>query len=139
MLKMFLFITFAKNIRTMKIGDNLKKLRESKGLTQLQMADLIHAHRTGYSKMENNMQDVPVECLILIAKNFGMTVDDIIYYGEKNSVPKEISIDDKATIEQLQLINELEKEEKTILLKLIETFVSKKRFKDYLQKNIAAL
>lgn len=69
----------------MKLGDNLKKLRESKGLTQQQMADLIHTHRTGYSK------------------------------------------------------DELDKEEKTILIKLIETFVSKKRFKDYLQKNIAAL
>lgn len=46
---------------------------------------------------------------------------------------------DKAALEQLQLINELNEEEKGILLKLIETFVSKKRFKDYLQKNIAAL
>ena len=43
-------------------------------------------------------------------------------------------MDDKVTLEQLNLINELDKEEKTILLKLIETFVSKKRFKDYLQK-----
>ncbi len=33
----------------------------------------------------------------------------------------------------------LDKEEKNILLKLIETFVSKERFKDYVQKNIAAL
>jgi len=39
----------------------------------------------------------------------------------------------------LQLINELDEEEKNILLKLIETFISKKRFKDYLQQNIATL
>jgi len=74
-----------------------------------------------------------------IAKNFGISVDDIIYFNEKNSIPNEVSVEDKATLEQLQLINELEEEEKTILLKLIETFVSKKRFKDYLQKNIASL
>ena len=49
----------------MKIGDSLKKLRESKGYTQQQMADLVHTHRTGYSKMENNQQEVPVDCLIL--------------------------------------------------------------------------
>lgn len=49
------------------------------------------------------------------------------------------SLDDKATLEQLKLINELDAEEKGILLKLIETFVSKKRFKDYLQNNIATL
>ena len=123
----------------MKLGDSLKKLRESKGYTQQQMADLIHTHRSGYSKMENNQQDIPVDSLIHIAKSFGMSVDDVIYFNEKNGVPNEISMDDKAALEQLQLINELEDEEKTILLKLIETFVSKKRFKDYLQKNIAAL
>jgi len=44
-------------------------------------------------------------------------------------------LSDKAVLEQLQFINELNEEEKGILLKLIE----KKRFKDYLQKNIAAL
>jgi transcriptional regulator with XRE-family HTH domain len=123
----------------MKIGDSLKKLRESKDYTQQQMADLVNVHRSGYSKMENNQQDIPVDCLIQVAKHFGMTVDEVIYFGEKNSAPKDVSVEDKATLEQLQLINELDKEEKTILLKLIETFVSKKRFKDYVQKNIAAL
>lgn len=123
----------------MKIGDNLKKLRESKGLTQQDMADLMHTHRTGYSKMENNQQDIPVDKLIFVAKHFGIAVDDIIFFNEKNSVPNEVSVEDFAVLEQLKLINELDKEEKNILLKLIETFVSKKRFKDYLQQNIAAL
>jgi DNA-binding XRE family transcriptional regulator len=136
---MFYFNTFGINFGRMNIGDSLKKLRESKSYTQQQMADLIHVHRSGYSKMENNQQEVPIDCLVLIAKHFATTVDEVIYFGEKNSVPQEISVEDKATLEQLQLINELDKEEKIILLKLIETFVSKKRFKDYLQKNIAAL
>ena len=84
--------------------------------------------------MENNQQEIPVDCLIQIAKNFGMSVDDVIFFDEKNGVPNEVSMNDKAALEQLQLINELNEEEKGILLKLIETFVSKKRFKDYLQK-----
>ncbi|REC52042.1 MULTISPECIES: helix-turn-helix domain-containing protein [Chryseobacterium] len=123
----------------MKIGDNLKKLRENKGLTQQEMADLMHTHRTGYSKMENNQQDIPVDKLVFVAKHFGIAVDDIIFFNEKNNVPNEVSMEDTAVLEQLKLINELDAEEKNILLKLIETFVSKKRFKDYLQKNIATL
>ena len=122
----------------MKIGDNLKKLRENNGLTQQQMADLIHTHRSGYSKIENNQQDVSIEALIQLSKQFNMSVDEIISF-DNNKIPNEVSIADKATLEQLQLINELEPEEKTILLKLIETFVSKKRFKDYLQQNISTL
>lgn len=136
---MFYFITFATKNNTMKIGDSLKKLRDAKGLTQQEMADIIHTHRTGYSKIENNQQEIPVDGLILLSKNFGMSVDDIIFFGEKNTIPNEINFEDKALLEQLQLINELEPDEKNILLKLIETFVSKKRFKDYLQKNIATL
>ena len=136
---MFYFITFATKNNTMKIGDSLKKLRDAKGLTQQEMADIIHTHRTGYSKIENNQQDIPVDGLILLSKNFGMSVDDIIFFGEQNTIPDEITFEDKALLEQLQLINELELDEKNILLKLIETFVSKKRFKDYLQKNIASL
>ncbi len=45
----------------------------------------------------------------------------------------------KEALEQLQLIIELNDIEKSILLKLIDTFVSKKRFKDNLQKKIAVL
>ena len=71
--------------------------------------------------------------------DFAIAVDDIIFFEDKNAVPNEVSMDDKATLEQLKLINELDSEEKGILLKLIETFVSKKRFKDYLQNNIATL
>jgi transcriptional regulator with XRE-family HTH domain len=123
----------------MKIGNTLKDLREKNGLTQQEMADLIHTHRTGYSKIENNQQDITVDGLVLLSKHFGISIDDMIFYDEKNGVPDEITVKDKETIEQLQLINELDNEEKNILLKLIDTFVSKKRFKDYLQKNIAAL
>lgn len=50
-----------------------------------------------------------------------------------------IKTEDITVLDQLKLINELDTEEKNILIKLIETFVSKKRFKDYLQKNIALL
>jgi len=123
----------------MKIGNTLKYLREKNGLTQQEMADLIHTHRTGYSKIENNQQEITVQGLVLLAKHFGMSIDDMIFYDEKNGVPDEVTVKDKETIEQLQLINELDIEEKNILLKLIDTFVSKKRFKDYLQQNIAAL
>ncbi len=46
------------------------------------MADLMHTHRTGYSKMENNQQDIPVDKLVFVAKHFGVSVD-IIFFNEK--------------------------------------------------------
>lgn len=123
----------------MKIGDNLKKLREAKGLTQQEMADLIHTHRTGYSKMENNQQDIPVDGLIAIATHFGITVDEIIYFGDKDGIPKEITLEDKTATEQARLIAELDDKDKTVVFSMIETMLTKKKFKDFFNKNVAML
>ncbi len=138
-LSFVLFYYFCRKFQLMKIGNTLKHLREKNGLTQQEMADIIHTHRSGYSKIENNQQEIPVDSLVLLSKHFGMSVDDLIFFDEKNGVPGEVTVKDNDTLEQLQLINELDTEEKSILLRLIETFVSKKRFKDYVQQNIAAL
>lgn len=34
----------------MNIGDNIKRIREDKGMTQQQVADLVNMHRSNYSK-----------------------------------------------------------------------------------------
>ena len=39
-----------------------------------------------------------------IAENFGMNVDDVIFFDEKNGVPNEVSMNDKTALEQLQLL-----------------------------------
>ena len=54
-------------------------------------------------------------------------------------IPKEVSIEDKTTVEQIKLIQELDQEEKNMVFKMIETFLTKKKFKDFFNKNIAAL
>jgi transcriptional regulator with XRE-family HTH domain len=137
---MFSFATFAKqNKGSMKIGDNLKKLRENKGLTQQEMADLIHTHRTGYSKMENNQQDIPVDCLISLARHFGISVDEVIYYGQKEGLPQEVTMEDKTAAEQIRLISQLDEEDKQTIFKLVDKMLTNKKFKDFFQKNIAAL
>ncbi|MEB2782974.1 hypothetical protein U3A58_21550 [Algoriphagus sp. C2-6-M1] len=42
-------------------------------------------------------------------------------------------------MEQVKLIAELEPEEKNMVFKMINTFMTKKKFKDFFQKNVAAL
>lgn len=54
-------------------------------------------------------------------------------------LPDEVSLEDKSTAEQVKLIQELDQEEKSMVFKMIETFLTKKKFKDFFNKNIAAL
>lgn len=119
------------------IGTTIKKIREQKEMTQQQVADLIHMHRSNYSRVETGERELSIEAINTIAKYFGMTIDQLVNF--EGSIPDEITIEDKSLTEQVKLIAELEPEEKSIVFKMIDTFLTKKKFKDFFQKNIATL
>ncbi|OGS69813.1 MAG: transcriptional regulator [Flavobacteria bacterium RIFCSPLOWO2_12_FULL_35_11] len=119
------------------IGKIIKKIREDKGLTQQQIAELIHMHRSNYSRVETGERDLSIEAINKIAKYFGMSIDELINFNGK--VPNEVTVEDKSLLEQMKLMQELDPEEKNIVFKMIDTFLTKKKFKDFFQKNIAAL
>lgn len=119
------------------IGKTIKKIREEKGLTQQQIAELINMHRSNYSRVETGERDLSIEAINKIAKYFGMTIDQLVNFD--GNIPSEVTIEDKTLLEQVKLIQELEEEEKNMVFKMIDTFLTKKKFKDFFQKNIAAL
>jgi transcriptional regulator with XRE-family HTH domain len=121
----------------MEVGKNIKRLREDRGIKQNEIADLVGMHRSNYSKIENGQREISVAALDKIAAFFNITLDELVHLGE--DIPKEVSIEDKTTVEQIKLIQELDQEEKNMVFKMIETFLTKKKFKDFFNKNIAAL
>lgn len=66
-----------------------------------------------------------------------MTIDQIVNFD--SAIPHEITVEDKTLMEQVKLIQELEPEEKTMVFKMVDTMLTKKKFKDFFQKNVAAL
>jgi len=50
-----------------------------------------------------------------------------------------VTFEDKNTIEQLQLIQQLDAEDKSTVFKIVETMLTKKKFKDFFLKNVAVL
>jgi hypothetical protein len=53
-----------------------------------------------------------------------------------NIVPEDVTIEDKPDLEKLNLINQLEEEDKDTVFKIIDTILTKKKFKDFFNKNI---
>ncbi len=121
----------------MNTGQNIKKIREEKGMTQQQIAELIHMHRSNYSKIESGQREISVDALNKIAKYFGMTIDQIVNFD--GAIPQEITVEDKTLMEQVKLIQELEPDEKNMVFKMVDTFLTKKKFKDFFNKNVAML
>jgi len=119
------------------IGKNIKKIREERGLTQQSIADLIAMHRSNYSRVETGDRDLSIDAIGKVAKYFNLTIDQLV--NLEGDIPQEITIEDKTLVEQVKLIQGLEPEEKNMVFKMVDTFLTQKKFKDFFQKNIATL
>ncbi len=122
----------------MNLGSTIKKIREQKGLLQKQVAVTLGIGHTNYNKMENDNREPSVTELQQLARLFDMSVDDILNY-EGEAIPKDVTMENKAGFEQVSLINQLDEDDKQTVFKIIDTMLTKKKFKDFFNKNIAAL
>lgn len=61
----------------MKLGQNIKRLRKEKGISQEALADAIGVSRQAVSKWETGATYPDTENLLALAKLFGITVDEL--------------------------------------------------------------
>ncbi len=70
----------------MKINEKIRTLREINNLTQEDMAKQLHMSTTGYANYERGEAKIHFQRLEQIADVLGMSVVDLVSFGEKNSV-----------------------------------------------------
>ena len=127
---------FGRKANFMSLGDNIKKIREQKGLLQKQLAAEVNIPYTTYNKVENNTREISIDELQRFAGYFGMTIDQVVHFDTK---PIDVSIQDKPNFEQMNMINELDEDDRAVVFKIIDTMLTKKKFKDFFNNNVAAL
>lgn len=118
------------------IGKNIKKIREQKGLMQKVVASTADMQASNYSKIESGQREISVKALDKIAKLFGMTVDGIIHY-EDNDKPTPVKVEDKTATEKIQLISQLDEEDKNAVYRIIDGMLTKNKFQTFFEQNIA--
>lgn len=59
------------------LSENLVSLRRSHGMTQQNVADYLNINRTTYTKYETGVTEPGIETLLLIAKLYGVTLDEL--------------------------------------------------------------
>jgi transcriptional regulator with XRE-family HTH domain len=69
-----------------KIGTKIRSIRQSKNLTQEQMADLLNMSHSGYSKIERGETDMTLARLEEIAKIFGTSPSEVLQFGESQNI-----------------------------------------------------
>ncbi|WP_410881669.1 helix-turn-helix domain-containing protein [Myroides sp. DW712] len=121
----------------MSIGRIVKKIREDKGLMQKEVSSFLNIGNSNYNKLENGHRELSVDELQKLSKLFNLTADQILNY--ENIIPEEVTLEDKPDFEKLHLINQLDEEDRQTVFKIIDTMLTKKKFKDFFNKNIATL
>jgi len=122
----------------MDLASNIKTIREKQGLLQKEVALHINVDKSTYSKIEKGLRELTIPELQKLTNLFDLTTDQILNYDE-NIIPKEITIEDKSTIEQMKLLQQLDEEDKNIVFKIIDKMLTTKKFKDFFNKNVAVL
>jgi len=120
----------------MNVGENIKKIRKERGMLQKQVAAEVGLDQSNYNKIENGQRQPSIEALYKLAKLFGMTTDQLINLEE--GIPNEVVIEDEPLTQQLKLINQLEDDDRSVIFKMIDTMLTKKKFQDFFQKNLPA-
>ena len=121
----------------MSIADNIKKIREEKSLLQKQVASEIGLKPAHYNKIEKGLVEPSLSIMSKLSNLYSLTIDQIV--NLKDEVPKEVIFEDQTANEQLKLLSKLNDKDKDIVLSIIDTMITKQKFKDFFDKNIANL
>lgn len=119
----------------MGLADNIKALREEKGLMQKEVAAEIGLKPAHYNKLEKGLVEPSIDTLDKLAIFYGLTIDNIVHLDK--DIPKAVQIEDKTSAEQLRLIAQLNEKDKSTVMNIIETMLTKQKFQEFFQQNIA--
>lgn len=72
-----------KNIFDIKYPERIKELRQDNDLTQEEVAKLLKVAQTTYSQYELYKRPMPIECLMILCKFYGVSADYILGFTNK--------------------------------------------------------
>lgn len=78
-----------------------------------------------------------VDILDKLARLYGMTIDQVVH--SESNIPEEVNIEDKSLMEQVKLIQQLDEKDRSTVFNIIDTMLTKRKFMEFFQKNVAAL
>ncbi|MDY5107167.1 MAG: helix-turn-helix transcriptional regulator [Actinobacillus minor] len=90
------------------LGDNIKRIRKTAGISQQELADMSGVSKAQISRLENGEQNNPqINTVVSIASNLGVSIEEIIYGDKTESFSylekalKELPIEDQESIKKM--------------------------------------
>lgn len=71
--------------------ENLRNIREDRGYTQKQIAEVLETTQQYYSDYENGKRDIPIRVYIILAKFYGVSIDYLAGLEDKTIIKSNVS------------------------------------------------
>jgi len=113
----------------MNIGDQIKRIRTAKNLSQKEVALSLEMDQAQFSRIENGKTDPAFSTIEKIALALGVGLPELV--NEDEGV-FEVNSYDKSVIEKIALIDQLEEKEKSAFFTILDALISKQRLKESL-------
>jgi transcriptional regulator with XRE-family HTH domain len=113
------------------LGDRIKDLRKQKNLSQSELADKVGISYAQIGRYETKGAQPPAETLKQIADALGVSPDFLIY-GTSDQKAK-TRLTDADLINQFKAIEGMEEDDRNVVKKLIDAFITKKQLQKMVQ------
>ncbi len=112
------------NSTLMSFGDNLKKIRSDKDISQGDLAKMIDVHATHISRYERNLTSPTIDVAKKIADALEVSTDALIYGSNEQIINNKINDDE--LLQLFHKIQHLNQEEISSVKTMLKAFVFQK-------------
>ena len=113
------------------LSKNLRELRKKQGLSQTALAERLGAHLTHVNRVEMGRVLPGLDFVVKAARALGVSVDVLLAPDENPLQP--VRIEDREMSERLQLLSTLEPTERTAVIQVIDSMLTKQRMRRVLE------
>jgi len=113
----------------MTLQEKIKKYRKHKSWSQAELAVRVGVTTGHISRLENGHFLPSIDLLKALAQALEVTADYLLNEEEGDFLTP-VKVEDKSLIERVKLINSLDSEERSALMKIIDALLTKKKMVD---------
>ncbi len=120
----------------MSLANNLKRLRKKRGWSQTQLAEQIGAHLSHINRIETGKYNPSLDVIQKLATVLEVSIDYLV--SDTDEDYKEVRIEDKGLMERIKLIDALDEEDRSALIRVIDSMLTKKKILNLITKEEVA-
>ncbi len=105
------------------ISENLKKVRNKKGISQDELSKMIDIHSVQLSRYERGQSVPSIDIVTKIADALEVTIDELVYGNENNKA--EQTIKDRELLNMFNKVQQLADKQKDTVKDFLSAFILK--------------